>query len=106
MPEYRFERDCRTPYSEAYLILDDGQQIGRLDIHFSFEAVVGTMVVPERFTRGDIDDIIQMIDQDMVNSTGVARSDFILNVYAGRLVGTFTDDDLEEEEESTNGLGP
>ena len=28
-----FERECRTPYSESYTVLEDGGIVGRFDLH-------------------------------------------------------------------------
>ncbi|MBF8267098.1 MAG: hypothetical protein HW388_606 [Dehalococcoidia bacterium] len=33
MAEYYFERECRTPYSEVYTVLEEDAPVGRLDIH-------------------------------------------------------------------------
>ncbi len=35
MPDFVFEREVRTPYSEAYAILDDDRPVGRADVHFT-----------------------------------------------------------------------
>lgn len=106
MPEYRFERECRTPNSESYAIMEEGRKIGRVDLHFTYDVVEGTLVVPERLTGDEIDELIQIIDQELVPSSGVPRTDFIVNVFAGREVGIFSDEDFEEESESNNGRGP
>lgn len=106
MPDYRFERECRTPNSESYSIMEDGRKIGRVDLHFTYDVVESTLVVPERLTADEIDELIQIIDQELVPSSGVPRTDFIVNVFAGREVGIFSDEDFEEEGDSTNGRGP
>ena len=35
MPDFSFEREVRTPYSEAYTIREDDRPVGRVDIHFA-----------------------------------------------------------------------
>ena len=40
----RFERECRTPYSEVYTIYDDDQPQGRFDVHFCGTIIHATSV--------------------------------------------------------------
>jgi len=47
MRDYYFERECRTPYSECYAIEADGNEIGRVDIHFSTSLAYATLCVGE-----------------------------------------------------------
>ena len=106
MLEYRFERECRTQHSESYSITEEGRKIGRLDLHFTYDVVEGSLIVPERLTSEEIDELIQLIDQELVPSSGVPRTDFIVNVFAGREVGLFSDEDFEEDDEASNGRVP
>jgi hypothetical protein len=99
MAEYRFERECRTAHSEAYLIVDGDEQVGKVDIHFTPSIVYATLCIGEKMTQDDIQDLIDTIDEDLVMSADVARDDFIVTVYQGREVGVFSDEEFEEEEE-------
>ena len=38
-----FERECRTPYSESYTVLEDGGIVGRIDLHYQGANVYGTL---------------------------------------------------------------
>ncbi len=98
MTEYRFERECRTPHSEAYLILADDEQLGRVDLHFTPSIVYATLCIRENLSQEAIDDLIDIIDEELVMSADVARDDFIVTVYQGREVGVFSDEDFENEE--------
>ena len=62
MADYRFERECRTPYSEVYTIMEEGERIGRLDLHFTTSVVYATLCVPERLTTEAIQGLIEGID--------------------------------------------
>ncbi|MBI4497233.1 MAG: hypothetical protein HY689_04960 [Chloroflexi bacterium] len=107
MPEYRFERECRTAYSEAYTILDDEETIGHIDLHFTTSAVYGTLSVTEAVAGEEIHQLIGTIDEDLVMSADPYRTNFIVHVYQGREVGVFSDVDSEEEEdEEEQGQGP
>ena len=99
MAEYRFERECRTANSEAYLIVASEEQIGKVDIHFTPSIVYATLCVGEKMTQDEIQDLIDTIDEDLIMSADVARDDFIVTVYQGREVGVFSDEEFDEEEE-------
>jgi hypothetical protein len=99
MAEYRFERECRTPYSEVYLIVADEERMGRVDLHFTPSIVYATLCVGDKVTAEEIQDLIDHIDEDWVMSADVARDDLIVTVYQGREVGIFSDEEFEEEDE-------
>ena len=94
MPEHYFERDCRTPSSESYTILENEQPVGRIDLHFTSTLVHGTLCVPESLTQEDIPDLIETIDDELLDSVGVAREEFIVHVYQGRETGVYSDSDF------------
>ena len=102
MPDYRFERECRTPYSEAYLITSDEDQVGRVDLHFTTHAVTATLCVGENMTAEEIRELIDTIDQELVLPADVELDDFFVTVYQGREAGVFSDEEFEEEEEFEN----
>ncbi len=99
MAEFRFERECRTPFSEAYLVATEEEQVGRVDLHFTPSIVYATLCVNEKMTSDDIHDLIDAIDEELIMSADVARDDFIVTVYQGREVGVFSDEEFEEDEE-------
>lgn len=92
MAEYYFERDCRTPHSESYTILEDEQSVGRVDLHFTSTIVHGTLCVLESLTSAEIQELIETIDEELVDSVGVSREELIVHVYQGREAGIFSDD--------------
>ncbi len=92
MAEYYFERDCRTPHSESYTILEDEQSVGRIDLHFTSTIVHGTLCVLESLTSAEIQELIETIDEELVDSVGVSREELIVHVYQGREAGIFSDD--------------
>jgi len=100
MADYRFERECRTPHSEAYIIADGDERIGRVDLHFTPSIVYATLCISEKLNDDDIQDLIyHHIDEELVMSADVARDDFIVTVFQGHETGEFSDEDFEEEEE-------
>ena len=104
MPEYRFERECRTPYSEVYVIIAGGEGVGRVDLHYTPSVVYGTLWVGEDMTMEGIQGLIDTIDEELVMSADVARDDFIVTAYQGREAGVFSDsDDFDDEEDNGGG---
>jgi hypothetical protein len=94
-PDYWFERDCRTPQSESYAVIDDEQTIGRVDLHYTPRMVHATLCVPESFTTDDIQELIETIDEELVDVVGIVRDEFVVHVFQGREAGVFSDRDLE-----------
>lgn len=105
MSDYSFEREARTPYSEAWVIEVEGQAAGRVDIHFAHSGIVqATLCVPHSFDDDDIEELIGEIDERLVLVTDPYRDDFIVTVWRGERVGVFTeeledDDDDDDDEE-------
>ncbi len=95
--ELRFERECRTPYSEVYTILDEDEPQGRLDIHFAGNLIHATLCVSERFTQDEIQDLIEDMDHQMLDAIGLSREDFIVHVHQGRDVGVFRNQEYSED---------
>ena len=91
MGDFYFERDCRTPYSECYTILEDEQPVGRVDIHFTPTVVHSTLCVIESVTQEGIQELIEAIDDELVDSVGVSREEFIVHIFQGREAGVYSD---------------
>jgi hypothetical protein len=108
MADYRFERECRTPYSEGYSILDGDDTVGRIDLHFTTASVYGALSVTEDIAEDDIQELIATIDEELVMSADPYRTNFVVHVMQGREIGVFSDvdsdddDDEEEEEEDSS----
>ncbi len=99
MADYVFDRECRTPHSEAYTIALDGEEVGRVDLHWTAGRCDATLCVPEGFDEQAIQDLIAEIDERLVMSADPWREDFIVTVWAGRYAGTYSEEDLAEEDE-------
>jgi len=88
---FTFEREVRTPYSEAYTIQEGDRQVGRVDIHFADDMVHVAVAVDESLTQEAIQEIIDTIDEDLVDAVGIAREGFVVHVFQGRETGVFSD---------------
>ncbi|MBI4299678.1 MAG: hypothetical protein HY677_00975 [Chloroflexi bacterium] len=107
MPPYRFQRDCRTPYSEVFIILDGDERIGRVDLHYGASVVYASLFVEEdAIDEPEVQSLIGLVDEDLVMPAEVIRDDFVVTVFRGHEVGVFSDEDMgddEDEEEPGNG---
>ena len=99
MDDLRFERQYRTAHSEGYLLFDGSDRLGRIELHFTPSVVYGTMVIERELEEDDVLDIIEQADDELVMTADVPRDDFIVSVYQGRDVGTYSDDDFEDADE-------
>ena len=99
MADYNFERESRTPYSESFVIEADGDDLGRVDLHFTPSVTYGTLCIPECLSEDDIQGLISEIDERLVMSNDPYREDFVVTVWSGRQAGVYSEEDLEEEEE-------
>ncbi len=93
MADFSFEREVRTPYSEAYTIQEADRMVGRVDIHFAAEMVHVALAVDESLTQDTIQEIIDTIDEDLLDAVGITREGFVVHVFQGRETGVFSDDE-------------
>lgn len=96
MGDFSFEREVRTPYSEAYTIREDDRPVGRVDIHFADGVVHIAIAVDESLTQDAIQEIIDTVDEDMVDAVGISREGFVVHVFQGRETGVFSDNEFGE----------
>jgi hypothetical protein len=100
MAEYRFERECRTPYSESYSVeSDSGDDVARVDLHLTNAGAYATLCVSEGLTEDDIQELIGQIDERLVMTSDPYREDFVVTVWTGRETGVYSDEDDEDDEE-------
>jgi hypothetical protein len=99
MPDYVFERECRTPHSECYIIGAGEEEIGRVDIHYTTSMAYATLCVGEDLTEEDLRELVEEIDERLVLTNDPFREDFVVTVWAGREAAVFSDEDFEGEEE-------
>ena len=105
MPRYEFERETRTPYSETFIVATDGNEIGRVDIHYGLDLVNATLCVPDDYSEDDIQELIGEVDERLVMSVEPFRDDFVVTVWLGRLAGVFSEEFEDEAEEDVEGNG-
>lgn len=95
MANFFFERECRTPNSECYTVLEDDSAVGRVDIHFTASIIHATLAVSESLTTERIQDLIDTVDEELMDSIGITRQEVIIHVHQGRDLGVFSARDFE-----------
>ena len=105
-PDLRYDRVCRTPSSEAFLLSDGDTPLGRVDLHYGTSVVHGVLVVEADVSDDDVHALAQRIDDDLVWSADQPREDFLLTVYRGSEAAIISDHDGEDDEDDEDNEGP
>jgi hypothetical protein len=101
--DLRYDRVCRTPQSEAYLLSEGDSPFGRVDLHFGASVVHAVVSVERDVSDEDLHGLVQRIDDDLVWTADRPREDFLVTVYQGTERGVISDsdeDDAGDEEEA------
>ena len=94
-----FEREYRTPHSEAYTIFEDAGIVGRVDLHFTGTDVFGTLCTTADADEARIRMLVEAIDERLVMTADRYRDDLVINVWRGSPAGVFSDADAQTDEE-------
>lgn len=92
-----YYRQSRTTSSEQYQVMDGDNRIAHLDLHYGSSEVSGTLVLDRELSEGEIEDLIERIDEDLVLSADVPRDDFVIRVYVGREIQLYSQELLRDE---------
>jgi len=92
---FGFERECRTPQSECFTVLESDEVVGRVDIHFTTSVIHATLNVGESLTTERIQELIDTMDRDLMDSVGIGRQEIIVHVHQGRDLGVFSSREFE-----------
>ena len=93
--KFNFERECRTLQSECYTVLEEQNSVGRVDIHFTDTVIHATLSIIDNLTNDQIQDLIDTIDEDLMDSVGINRQEVIVHVHQGRDLGVFSTRNFE-----------
>jgi hypothetical protein len=96
--ELRYDRVCRTPQSEAYLLSQGDSPFGRIDLHFGASVVHGVLIVERDLSDEDLHGLVQRIDDDLVWTADRPREDFLVTVYQGTERGVISDTEESEDD--------
>lgn len=99
MPDFRFEREARTPYSEQWTIESADASVGRLDVHFTSSVAFATLAVHTSIDDEAVQDLIAQIDDRIVMTADPYREDFVVTVWRGEQAGVFAEDGAGDDED-------
>jgi hypothetical protein len=98
-------RVVRTSSSEIYIIWQDDVRLGQVDIHFGDDLIHATLIL-EKDLDADIQaDLVDHLDQDVVSShlSQFERENFLVTVFRGTELESFSDGEPDVEDEEDEG---
>ena len=97
-------RVVRTETSEVYIIWQDDTRLGQVDIHYGYDLIHATLILEKDLDAEAQGDLVDQLDQDVISShlPQFAREDFLVTVFRGSELESFSDGepDVEDDEES------
>jgi predicted AlkP superfamily phosphohydrolase/phosphomutase len=100
MEAARFERQVRTDASEVFVAYGGARRIGRVDLHYARFEVHATLILEVELTDDEVQQLIDQLDEELVQTHDPEREDFLVTVYRGEELGFYSDEyDSDEEEE-------
>ncbi|MDQ3812403.1 MAG: hypothetical protein M3347_00460 [Armatimonadota bacterium] len=97
-------RVVRTETSEIYIIWQDDIRLGQVDIHYGYDLIHATLVLEKDLDAEQQSDLVDQLDQDVVSShlPQFAREDFLVTVFRGTELESFSDGEPDIEDEDDN----
>ena len=106
---FRLMRLVKTEGSEVYVIWEENDRVGQIDIHYARETVHATLVLEKDLSITSEKELLEQIDQDAVSSylPIFERDNLLVTVYRGEEINTYMDphaaiedeDDEEDDDE-------
>src|SRR5436190_23554953 len=92
MESARFERTVRTESSEIFAIYGGARRVGRVDIHYGRFEVHATLLVEVDLTDDELQQIIDQLDEELVQTHDPEREDFLVTVFKAEELGFYSDE--------------
>ena len=102
MESVRFERAVRTETSEVFAIYGGARRIRRVDLHYGRFEVNGTLLLEVDLTDDEVQQLIDQLDEELVQTHDPEREDFLVTVFKAEELG-FYSDEFESDDESDSG---
>ena len=98
---FRFTRLVRTRSSEIYLIWEEENRVGQLDLHYQGETIHATLILETDLSVTSEEELLTQVDEDVVASylPNFERSDFAVTVFRGNEISSYTDSSHLEPED-------
>ena len=94
-------RVVRTGSSEIFIIWQDDTRLGQVDIHFGDDLIHATLILEKDLEADAQAELVDQLDQDVVSShlSQFERENFLVTVFRGTELESFSDGEPEVEEE-------
>ncbi len=104
MEAARFERQVRTEASEIFVAYGGARRLGRVDLHYARFEVHATLILEVELTDDEVQQLIDQMDEELVQTHDPEREDFLVTVYRGEELGFYSDeydsdDDNEQDDD-------
>ncbi len=98
---FRLTRLVRTRSSEIYLIWEENNRVGQLDLHFAHDTIHATLILEADLSVASEEELRPQIDEDIVSSylPSFDRNDFLVTVFRGEEISSYTDSQSMQDEE-------
>jgi hypothetical protein len=99
---FRLTRLVRTHSSEIYLIWEENNRVGQLDLHFAHDTIHATLILETDLSVASEEELRSQIDEDIVSSylPSFDRNDFLVTVFRGEEISSYTDSQgLEDDDD-------
>src|SRR6478609_2677226 len=96
MESSRFERTVRTESSEIFAIYGGARRVGRIDLHYGRFEVHGTLLLEVDLTDDELQQVIDQIDEELVQTHDPEREDFLVTVFKSEELGFYSDEDDDD----------
>jgi hypothetical protein len=86
----------------VYIIWDqDERRAGQIDIHYADLTIHATVILEQRLSQEQEEDLIALIDDDIASSYLPAheRDDLVVTVFSGNELRSYTDAPLPEDQD-------
>ena len=94
-------RVVRTETSEVYIVWQDDNRLGQVDIHYGPDLIHATLILEKDLDAEQQADLVEQIDQDVISShlPQFAREDFLVTVFRGTELESFSDGEPEVDDD-------
>jgi len=105
LARFRFSRVVRSQSSEVYVIWEEGNRVGQMDLHYAGDTIYATLILEADLSVTSEEELLNQADEDFISSylPEGARYDLAVTVFRGEEISSYTDghgmemDDDEDE---------
>lgn len=102
MEAVRFERSVRTETSEVFAVYGGARRLGRVDLHYGRFEVNGTLLLEVDLTDDELQQLIDQLDEELVQTHDPEREDFLVTVFKAEELGFYSDEFESDDDESSD----